>query len=74
MHCEKNITESLMKTIFGKKDILKVRMDLQEPNIQPYLWPIPGRKPGSLTLPQAPYVLTKNEKEVFVDVVRQLKT
>jgi hypothetical protein len=74
MHCEKNITESLMKTIFGEKDTLKARMDLQEANIRPHLWPIPGRKPGSLTLPQAPYVLTKIEKEVFVDVVRELKT
>jgi len=74
MHSEKNITENLMKTIFGEKDTLKVGMDLQETNIRPHLWPIPGRKSGSLTLPQAPYVLTKNEKEVFVDVVRELKT
>jgi hypothetical protein len=74
MHCEKNITKSLMKTLFGEKDALKVRMDLKEGNIRPHLWPIPGRKPGSLTLPQVSYVLTKKEKEVFVDVVRQLKT
>jgi hypothetical protein len=74
MHCEKNITESLMKFLFGEKDTLKVRMDLKEANIRPHLWPIPGKNQGSLTLPQAPYVLTKKEKEVFVDVVRQLKT
>ena len=43
MQCEKNITKSLMKTLFGKKDTLKVRMDLKEANIRPHLWPIPGR-------------------------------
>ena len=74
MHCEKNIIESLMKTIFGEKDTLKVSMDLKEANIWAHLWPILGKKPRSLTLPQASYVLTKKEKEVFVDVVQQLKT
>ena len=37
MHCEKNITESLMKFLFGEKDTLKVRMDLKEANIRPHL-------------------------------------
>ena len=63
-----------MKFLFGKKDTLKVRMDLKEANIMLHLWPILGKKQGSLTLPQASYVLTKKENEVFVDVVRQLKT
>ena len=63
-----------MKILFEEKDTLKVCMDLKEANIQPYLWPIPGRKPGSMTLPQASYELTKKELEVFVDVVWQLKT
>ena len=63
-----------MKFLFREKDTLNVRMNLKEANIRPYLWPIPGKKQGSLTLPQAPYVLTKKEKEVFVDIVRQLKT
>ena len=66
--------KSLMKFLFGKNDTLKVRMDLKEANIRPHLWPIPGEKQGSLTLPQAPFVLTKKENEVFIDVVRQLKT
>ena len=74
MHCEKNITESLMKFLFGKKDTLKVRMDLKKTNIRPYLWPILEKKQGTLTLSQVPYVLTKKDKEVFVDIVRQLKT
>ena len=59
-----------MKFLFGEKDTLKVRMDLKEANKRPYLWPILGKKPGCLTLPQASYVLTKKEKEVFADVVR----
>ena len=74
MHCDKNITKNLMKFLFGEKDTVKVRTDLKEANIRPHLWPIPGKKHRSLTLPQFSYVLTKKEKEVFVDVVRQLKT
>ena len=73
MHCEKNITECLMKIIFREKDTLKVRMDLKEANIWPHLWPKPGKKPKSLTLPQASYMLTKKIK-VVVDVMRQMKT
>jgi hypothetical protein len=30
MHCEKNICENLLKTIFGEKDIVVVQMDLEE--------------------------------------------
>ena len=70
MHCE---TKSLVKFLFGEKDTLKVRMDLKEANVRPQLWPIIGKKPRSLTLPQVSYVLTKEKKEAFANVVRQLK-
>ena len=49
-------------------------MDLKKTNIQRHLWSIPGEKPSRLTLLQASFVLTKKEKDVFVDVVRRLKT
>ena len=65
--------KSPMNFIFGEKHTLKVRMDLKEANVRPHLWPIPGEKSRSLTLQQASYVLTKRKKEVFADVVWQLK-
>lgn len=74
MHCEKNLCENILKTIWGLKDSLKVRLDLTEVNIRPELHPIPGKKPGSLALPAAPYVLSKKEKEIFVGILRGLKT
>jgi len=63
-----------MQTIWDQKDTLKVRLDLQEAKIRPNLHPYPGNRDGSLVLPQAPYVLTKEEKAVFIDVIRKMKT
>jgi hypothetical protein len=63
-----------MKTIWSTKDTLKVRMDLQEENIRPNLHPVPGRKKRSLILPTVPYVLTREEKKIFVGIIQVLKT
>jgi hypothetical protein len=30
MHCEKNVCENMLKTIFGEKDIMVVKRDMQE--------------------------------------------
>ena len=74
MHCEKNITENIMKTIFGEKDTLGARLDMKEAGIHKHLWPVRGVKPGSVILPRSSYVLTKEERQVFVDQVRSLRT
>ena len=73
MHCEKNLCENIMKTIWGLKDTLKVRLDLQEANIRPELHP---KHVGNDTvaLPVAPYVLSKVEKAKFIKTIRNLKT
>ncbi len=34
MHCEKNICENLLKVIFGEKDTLVVRKDMEDIGIQ----------------------------------------
>ena len=62
MHCEKNITENIMKTIFGEKDTLGARLDMKEAGIRKHLWPVQGVKPGSVILPRSSYVLTKEER------------
>ena len=74
MHCEKNICENVLKTIWGHRDTLKARLDLQEARIRPHLHPLPGRNPGSVVLPVAPYVLSKEEKMKFLDILRSVKT
>lgn len=71
MHCE---TESLVKFLFGEMDTLKVRMDLKEANVRPHLWPILGKKPGCLTLPQASYVLTKEKEGSICECCAATKT
>jgi hypothetical protein len=35
MHCEKNVCENMLKTIFGERDIMVVIKDIQEVSIQP---------------------------------------
>ncbi len=74
MHCEKNIAENVMKTIFGEKDTLGVRLDMKEAGIRKHLWPIIGNQPGSVILPRSSYVMTKEERAVFVEQVRALRT
>ena len=63
-----------MKTIFGEKDTLGACLDMKEAGIRKHLWPVRGVKPGSVILPQSSYVLTKEERQVFVDQVRSLRT
>jgi hypothetical protein len=38
MHCEKNVCENMLKTIFGERYIMVVRKDIQEVGIWPELW------------------------------------
>ena len=72
MHYEKNIIENVMKTIFGEKDTLGVRLDVTKAGIRKHLWPVQGKKPGTVILPRSSYVLTKEEREVFVEQVHAL--
>ena len=73
MHCEKNLCENIMKTVWGLKDTLKVRLDLKEASIRPKLHPKPGGN-DTIILPVAPYVLSKVEKSKFIKTIRNLKT
>jgi hypothetical protein len=74
MHCEKKICENILKTIWGLKDTLKVRLDLKEANIRAELHPVDVVRTGAVLLPRAPYVLMKAEKQMFVKIVQNLKT
>ena len=74
IHYENFFCKNMIKTIWGTKDTLKVQMDLQEESIRPNLHPVPGKKSGSLILSTIPYILTREEKKIFVGIVQALKT
>ena len=64
MHCEKNVCENKMKTLFGEKDIVAVRNDMCEVNIRPKNWlqPSDSARVGEVIKPLAPYCSTEMEK------------
>lgn len=73
MHCEKNICENLLKTLFGETDDAKSREDMQANGIRPHL--DLQRNPDGRThfKPDSPYVLTKEERQQFLTTLRELK-
>lgn len=74
MHCEKNFCENILKTIFGEKDTINVRKDMEIEGIRSHLWlrPDPNR-PGKVLMPAASYVLTKSEQEDFLKTLGAMK-
>ena len=74
MHTEKNICENMIRTIFGEKDTVKVRMDMELQNVNRHLWlqQHPSRA-GVLVRPLAPYVLRTHELQTFLTIVSKLK-
>lgn len=74
MHVEKNVSENLFKTLFGEKDSPSVRVDLQQRNIRRHLWlrRVDGQVQRAF-LPDAPYVLTKAERQRFLDTLKRIK-
>jgi hypothetical protein len=61
MHCEKNLCESVLKTIFGVKDIMAICEDLKKCGIRPHLWlQVNGVR---FIKPTASYVLSNEEKK-----------
>ena len=88
MHCEKNISQSLLGFIFGEKDTISIWRDMEEvvePDIlggerdprkqhtpELHLWPI-GTS-GVFFKPHAPYDLTPNARGQFLNLVSSIKT
>jgi hypothetical protein len=69
-----NLAKNFLKTISGKKDIVKVRRDLRRRNIRKHLWlTAHSRRGGKIVKPHALYVLTVEEFEVFVQTIGALK-
>ena len=74
MHVEKNVAENLLKTLFGEKDGPNVRADMQQRNIRRHLWVrnLPGRASRAF-LPDAPYVLTKEQRTLFLKTLQSIR-
>jgi hypothetical protein len=69
-----NLAKNFVKTICGNKDTVKVRWDLQRQNIRKHLWLTANSgRGGKIMKPQASYVLTAEEFELFVKTIETLK-
>jgi len=75
MHCEKNISENILRTTFGEKDTPAVRADMQARGIRPQLHLQPAGPNGDrFYMPDASYVLTTEDKGKVLRVLKALRT
>lgn len=75
MHCEKNISENILRTTFGEKDSPTVREDLQARRIFPHLHLQPADpNMDRFYMPNAPYVLSAEDKAKILQVLKALRT
>ena len=75
MHCEKNLSENILRTTMGEKDTPAVRADMQVRGIRPHLHLQPQvGNVDHLYMPNASYVLSANEKAKVLRVLKNLRT
>jgi hypothetical protein len=77
MHLEKNLCENLIGTLLDipskSKDDLKARLDLVELGIRHNLHLVVDNE-GKQTLPDAPFTMSREKKEVLCSVIQNLRT
>jgi len=73
MHCEKNLCENLLHTLFGKTNGVKSREDIRARNIYPHLHLQPNADGQTYFMLDAPHVLKREEREEFLQTLRELK-
>ena len=64
VHIEKNISEYVLKFLFGEKNTTESRRDLEEVGLRRELWLQPRANRLRFFKPHAPYVLTDAEKKL----------
>lgn len=74
MHVEKNIADLVLKTIFGERDTLECRRDMEECGIMRDLHLRALPRGMSYMKPNAPYVLTPEERHALLSSVSQIWT
>ena len=73
MHCEKNLCENLVRTIWGEIDGIKSREDMRARNIHRHLHLQPNADGQTYFMPDAPYILKREEREEFLKTLMDLK-
>jgi hypothetical protein len=75
MHCEKNLCENILKTLFAMNDSPGSRVDAQHLGIREETWlQDPRRRQDDYFMPHAPYTMTAEERIEFVDIVSNIRT
>ena len=72
MHIERNVSDNIMKHLFGDKDTPSTRRDMEQAAVMPELHLVRGRS-GNYMKPKAPYVFTDTEKARFLQIVSSTK-
>lgn len=73
MHCEKNVCENFLRTLLGENDGAKSREDLRVRGIRGHLHLQPNADGQTFFMPDAPYVLSREERDEFLRTLRNLK-
>ena len=73
MHCEKNLCEVLLRTLFGETDGPKSREDMRARGICSHLHLVPNADGNSFFKPDAPYVLSRQDRQTLLATIKKLK-
>ena len=74
MHCEKNLCENIIKTLFGETDFPRGRLDFKDMGIRSDLWLRQTQgTDGRQFMPHAPYVLLPQAKTDMLGVIGSTK-
>lgn len=77
MHLEKNVCDNFISTLLAishkTKDDLNARQDLVELRIREDLHPVVDND-GKLSLPDAPFTMSREKKEILCSVIKNLRT
>ncbi len=71
MHVECSISDNVFKHLFGEKDTLGTRRDMEEGHVRPWLWL--QRKGSNFVKPMVPYVFNSNETRDLLELVFSTK-
>jgi len=71
MHVERNISANVLKHLFGEKDSLGTRRDMEEVRVHPWLWL--QRRGSTFVKPTAPYVFNSNETHEFLELMSSIR-
>jgi hypothetical protein len=67
------VSESVLKYLFGEKDRLEVRKDLEQAGVMWHLWLHQQDEGANYIQPPVSFVFTWNERKAFVDFVAQVR-